>query len=269
MCDAGFTATFTETDVRIFNREGQCILTGTRNLQNRLLDIQVDLLPTASPSIHNANGIVRNKTTKTYLVRYHHGSLGNPTSNAPLKGIKQSFLSTFPGLDEKLVTNHLPPSIDTAKGHLQQEHQGLQSTKLQPKPVLEDTYTLEVPNRTKVFVASTIENPTGKSYGDLTGQYPTMSSSGNQYILVIYDYDPNTIIGEPLKSFRKGDIMNVYWNMHKQLNSNGYKPQMQTLDNEYSDILIGYNKKNKIYVQLAPPHMHRRNLAECAICTFK
>ena len=39
-----------------------------------------------------------------------------------------------------------------------------------------------------------IEYTTGKSYGELTGQYPTMSSSGNKYILVIYDYDSNTII---------------------------------------------------------------------------
>ena len=48
----------------------------------------------------------------------------------------------FPGLDEKLVTNHLPPSIDTAKSRLQQERQGLKSTKLQPKPKLEDPYML-------------------------------------------------------------------------------------------------------------------------------
>ena len=48
----------------------------------------------------------------------------------------------FPGLDEKLVTNHLPPSIDTAKSRLQQERQGLKSTKLQPNPELEDIYMI-------------------------------------------------------------------------------------------------------------------------------
>ena len=47
------------------------------------------------------------------------------------------------------------------------------------------------------------------------------------------------------------------------------KPKLQTLDNEASDILLQYMKSNKIDVQLAPPHMHRRNLAERAIRTWK
>ena len=41
------------------------------------------------------------------------------------------------------------------------------------------------------------------------------------------------------------------------------------LDNETSAILLAYLQKNKIDVQLAPPHMHRHNLAERAIRTFK
>ena len=83
-----------------------------------------------------------------------------------------------------------------------------------------------------------IESPTGKAYGDLTGRYLTISSSGNQYILVIYDYDPNAIIGEFLKRLQKGEIMNGYRNVNNQLSNNGYKPQIQTLDNEASYILL-------------------------------
>ena len=66
-----------------------------------------------------------------------------------------------------------------------------------------------------------VKSPTGKAYGDLTGKYPTMSSSGNQYILVIYDYAFNAIIEEPLKSRQKGDILNGYQNIHNQLIING------------------------------------------------
>ena len=169
MCDAGCIATFTEIYFKIFNREGQCILTGTSSLQNILWGIQVDLLPTDIPRIHHANAIIRKKTNKIDLVRYHQSSLGNPKSNAILKGIKQGFLATFPSLDEKLVTHNLPPIIDTAKGHLQKERQGLKSTKIQPKPKLEDPYTLKGPTRTKLFVAFIVKFPTVKSYGDLTG----------------------------------------------------------------------------------------------------
>ena len=69
------------------------------NLHNRLWDIQVDLLPTTISSIHHADKTVRKKTTNIDLVRYHYSSLGNPTSNEPLKGINQGFLATFPGPD--------------------------------------------------------------------------------------------------------------------------------------------------------------------------
>ena len=41
------------------------------------------------------------------------------------------------------------------------------------------------------------------------------------------------------------------------------------LDNEASQILFDYLNKNLIAIQLAPPHMHQQNLAECAIRTFK
>ena len=94
-------------------------------------------------------------------MRYHHSSLGNPISNELLKGTKQVFLATLPGLDETLVTKHSPPSIVIAKGHLQQERQGLQSTKLQPNPKIGYPYTILIPTRIKVFMAAIIEAPAG------------------------------------------------------------------------------------------------------------
>ena len=105
MWDARFTATFSKTDVKIYNTEDQCILTGTRNLQNHMLGIQVYLFPAVGPIIHYANVIVINTATKIYIVQYHHHSLGNPTSDTILKGIQKGFLATFPGLDEKYLQN--------------------------------------------------------------------------------------------------------------------------------------------------------------------
>eukprot|EP00978_Attheya_sp_CCMP212_P040835 scaffold226906_cov28-Attheya_sp.AAC.1 len=188
----------------------------------------------------------------------------------PRQTWSKGFLATFPGLTEDLVKKHLPRSIDTAKGHLQQQRQGLQSTKNKHPPTKPDAYTVEGPSRTNVFMAAVEPIATGRAFGDLTGQYPHMSSRGNKYLLIIYDYDTNAIIAEPLKGRTKGDILNGYRNVHKQLASrNGYKPTMQTLDNEASDILLEYMSSNKIDIQLAPPHIHRRNLAERAIRTFK
>ena len=37
------------------------------------------------------------------------------------------------------------------------------------------------------------------AHTDLTGYFPCKSSSGNEYVMVAYHYDGNTIIGRPLK----------------------------------------------------------------------
>jgi hypothetical protein len=39
----------------------------------------------------------------------------------------------------------------------------------------------------------------GKIYIDQTGRFLVTSSQGHQYILVLYDYDTNAILTEPLK----------------------------------------------------------------------
>ena len=75
-------------------------------------------------------------------------------------------------------------------GHLHQERQNLQSTKVTPnKQKTHDTYVALMPFKT-----------THKAYGDLTGRFPYVSSRGNQYFLVVYDYDSNAILVEVLKS---------------------------------------------------------------------
>jgi hypothetical protein len=35
---------------------------------------------------------------------------------------------------------------------------------------------------------------TNQIYTDLTGRFPTTSLSGNKYILILYDYDSNSVI---------------------------------------------------------------------------
>ena len=48
---------------------------------------------------------------------------------------------------------------------------------------------------------STVEvTPKNMVYTDLTGRFPYRSSRVNEYILVGYHYDSNTILAEPLKN---------------------------------------------------------------------
>jgi len=96
-----------------------------------------------------------------------------------------------------------------------------------------------------------------------------MSSLGNNYVLVLYHVDTNAILAEGIKERTKGSILKGYRSLHSTLLQNGSKPQLQVLDNEVSHILLDYMKSEKIDIQLAPPHMHRTNLAERAIRTYK
>ena len=91
----------------------------------------------------------------------------------------------------------------TAKGHLDQEQKYIQSTKLQIK--LDDSNSDHSPkqyklNKTHQAAALLFPfNQTSKAYGYITGRFPYLQSSGNQYIIIIYDHDSNAILSETSK----------------------------------------------------------------------
>ena len=68
---------------------------------------------------------------------------------------------------------------------------------------------------------------------------------------------------------RAQTIKDAFTKLHCHLVSAGLRPQLQHLDNEASKILKDYMHDQHIDFQLVPPHMHRHNAAERAICTFK
>ena len=95
------------------------------------------------------------------------------------------------------------------------------------------------------------------------------SSCGNQYLLVIYDYDSNAILAEPLKTRLAGDITKAWMKIHNKLVTQGSSPSIYIIDNEAPLELKTALNKRKVNFQLVPPHVHRRNAAERAIRTFK
>jgi hypothetical protein len=55
-----------------------------------------------------------------------------------------------------------------------------------------------------------LNNPTHKSYSDLTGRFPVHSSQGNLYVLVLYLYDANAILVEYLRNRSRAKQMRAY-----------------------------------------------------------
>jgi hypothetical protein len=72
-----------------------------------------------------------------------------------------------------------------------------------------------------------------------------------------------------MKSRSSSEWVNAYDTIHQELTVKGFKPKLQTLDNEASAALKNLFTINDIAYQLVPPHCHRRNAAERAIRTFK
>jgi hypothetical protein len=71
-----------------------------------------------------------------------------------------------------------------------------------------------------------------------------------------------------LKSSRRNPVK-AYDTIHQELTVKGFKPKLQTLDNEASATLKIFFTANYVEYQLVPPQCHRRNAAERAIWTFK
>ena len=119
------------------------------------------------------------------------------------------------------------------------------------------------------MVIPLIVDPTDKIYLDLPGGFPAKSSKGNQYISVLYHYDYNVILTEPMKNRKDTEIFRSYAKLRDNLIDRGMRPKFQILDNEASQALQREIRTRHCDFQLVPPHMHIQNSAETAIRTFK
>jgi hypothetical protein len=111
--------------------------------------------------------------------------------------------------------------------------------------------------------------PTGQIFTNQTGRFIALSSNGNNYLLVLYDYNSKNILAEPMKTRTCASILNAYKTLHSSLCAAGLRPKLQRLDNKCSKPLKDFMQTEDVDFQLVPPGMHRRNAAKRAIRTFK
>jgi hypothetical protein len=223
---------------------------------------------TPPPVPLQANAAMTSSTTSN-LLQFLHASLFLPVPSTLIKAIQNNHFTTWPGITTANTQQHLPKAMATTLGHLDQERKNLRSTKPvlippshQPEPISDDTEFLPSPPildglATNYAYASIEPLPerTDSITTDQTGQFPVLSSTGMRYVLVLYDYDSNAILAEPLKN-RTGTEIHRAYKKH---------PKLQQLDNECSTLLKKFMTHKNVDFQLGPPHLHRRNAAERAI----
>ena len=225
-------AVFSKFKLRIY-KQGNLIFTGTCNWTDGLWDV---VLPQYQQSI---NVIIRRDKTKYELAEYLHKCAFSPSLSTFQKAISKGHFITWPGINDinfnKFITNTLP----TAKGHLDQERANLQSTKPQ-RDVDSEDYFPDDGIAKKTYENATLIYAMNKkltTYSDQTGRFPHRSSRGNEYVMIMYDYDANTILCAPLKNRQEKSITEAWTGLHERLTKHGHQTKNFILDNECSSNL--------------------------------
>jgi hypothetical protein len=264
VCDEGYIVTFHQDTVTICNSESSKLLSGPRDDTTGLWRINLKQTTKHIPD-PIANNVYELRNTGA-LVHYLHKALFSPTKAAMLQAVKVGHLITWPGLTEDAINKHLKLTPVTAMGHMNQRRQNIRSTSKAPTEKHQPPDT-DVGTKTHLVYALVVNQ--GQLYTDLTGKFPVRSSKGNSYVMLCYIYDCNYIKVVPMKSRSASEWVKAYDSIHQELTVKGFKPKLQTLDNEASTALKNFFTVNNIAYQLVPPHCHRRNAAERAIRTFK
>jgi hypothetical protein len=204
-----------------------------------------------------------------------HAALFSPLIGTLLQAVKKGFLNSFPGLAAHNIKMYPLVSKATAKGHMNQERKNQRSSS---DKHLDEDDTFESyfpPDDEKLeehthhcYVASHWTQD-GQIFTDQTGKFPIPARLGNMQIMVMYVYDANRILAVPMKSRTAEAHLKAYKTLVRTCIKAGFRPKLQKLDNEASQLLREYIDSESIQVNLVPPGIHRANAAERAIQTCK
>ncbi len=90
-----------------------------------------------------------------------------------------------------------------------------------------------------------------------------------QYVFVAYIYDHNVILVRAIPSRTDGAMIAAFKDILATLNTRGYEPTLNVMDNECSKAVAAHIRSNNMDIHLFPPHNHQVNAAKRAIATFK
>jgi hypothetical protein len=185
----GCTATITNESIDIYY-EGNKIMTGTRSDETTLWHIHY-------PDLDNIS------TT--------------PAQDTLYKALQKGYITNIPGFTAELYKSYLLFSAATIKDHQDQKRKNIQSTKVPTIATGEDDilFPLQLTDHKTItphYCYTTLfdaKETTGKIYTDQTGAFPHQSSTGNYLLLVLYDYDTNAILAEPIANRKAATLLHA------------------------------------------------------------
>ena len=165
--------------------------------ENGKIDIGTIPLPNSTKLI--ANSVYESKTA-AQLQQYHHSIMGALPVKTYIAAIKEGWLSSFPGLLVEAVHKHLPKSVQSVIRHLHMIRKGIRPTpgdktveinelmNESMKPDYDENICQELPLKRNHKVGVSVfqfDELNEMISTDLPGRFPTISSRGNVYILVM------------------------------------------------------------------------------------
>ena len=196
-----------------------------------------------------------------------HAAAGFPVKSTWLRVINKGNFETWPGLTYSNASKYCPQSVETLKGGMVQSSQRARPTKKDKhnnqkiKKVSEEEEFLPPIQTKELYIWY---HPISKLYTDDCGRFPIRSRSGNEYIMIAYHCDSNTILQAPFVNRKYKHSIRAYNSIMRRLTKNGHRVDVQILDNEVSaefrkTIVDEWN----VTYKLVPPNVHRRNLLDC------
>ena len=254
-------------DMATVQKNNNTILQGPRNYKDNLWNIQIPIASLPNTTTQVVNAIIRKDQSKRELANYLYECCLTPPLSTFRHAITKNNFITWPGMDDPYIRKYFNETINTAKGHLDQEMKNLQSTKLTPDTEKDFFPHADWPNIKQHTTYTVVHKQT--AFFDLTGKFPHQSAQGNNYLMVTYDYDSNAILVKPIPNREAASITKAWELNHARLAKVAAAPKHNILDNEFSADLQRALNKHGITYEMVPPHIHRRNAAERAIRTFK
>jgi hypothetical protein len=95
----------------------------------------------------------------------------------------------------------------------------------------------------------------------VTGSFPFMFLDGSICFLVMYHYKSNCILVSPIVGLDDKSVFTAYEKRFKELESKGFKPKFNVMDNQAMKHMKQFLTKNECSLQLVEPHNHRVNAA--------
>ena len=147
-----------------------------------------------------------------------------------ITAINQGHFTSWPGISKSLISKHMPQSPFAVKGHLNQEKKNLCSDHSH-QDFLDNVHLKQEQRFHNVLYAIIdINSMTDKSYSNQTWRFLVLSSRGNQYISVLYNYDINSIHANFLKNRQALEITTAWKTCQKHLRHHDAAPNLHILD---------------------------------------